>query len=690
MSEHDQHSPSIRVRTASPRASILAVAAIGVGLTTIFAFETFRLEQKAVRADFLTLAEHRTEVCSAAIREGEEIVKAVALLYEASNEVSRDEFGVFAQSYVSHFDGIRCLAWIPVVPNSARARYELAARRDGLERFQIVQEDEEGRLVQAPERAWYMPLFFIEPYAGNADMLGLDLARYEGISALVPQTRDTGQTSVVMLPTGWDANGTESYMNVFTPVYDHTGITFTASGRRANLRGYILGVFDLDLVVKEALQSLTSVHTHIRLWHEVDGCWRLLHDFQGSAEAPEPLPGLGVATGRADLVYRKRLPLNRGELVLACAPTSGFLKVYGRRSHRWVLLGGLLITAALAAYIRVHLMQTAEVERQVLDRTQALRSANEKLAEEVSEREQAEAQLRKAQRRLVEAAHRAGMADVATDVLHNVGNVLNSINVATARMIDLVVHSKVASLARVTALIDDHRDDLGVFLTEDERGRQIPTFLMEVSRRLGAEQSQLAEMLDGLGRNVQHVKDTITMQQSYAKVSGMEEYVTMTEIIEDAIQINNAGLERHNVRLVREYDDLPPIQVNKQKVLQILVNLLSNGKYALSRAAREDKILTVRLRAHGDDAVQIDVVDNGVGIVSENLNRIFRHGFTTKKDGHGFGLHSGALAAREMGGTLTVQSDGVGKGATFTLVLPMKKTKGTVCQTATTTTDVCS
>jgi signal transduction histidine kinase len=69
--------------------------------------------------------------------------------------------------------------------------------------------------------------------------------------------------------------------------------------------------------------------------------------------------------------------------------------------------------------------------------------------------------------------------------------------------------------------------------------------------------------------------------------------------------------------------------------------------------------------------VAIIVRDNGVGILPENLTRIFGHGFTTKKDGHGFGLHSGALAAKQMNGALSVQSAGPGKGAAFTLELPI-------------------
>jgi signal transduction histidine kinase len=128
-------------------------------------------------------------------------------------------------------------------------------------------------------------------------------------------------------------------------------------------------------------------------------------------------------------------------------------------------------------------------------------------------------------------------------------------------------------------------------------------------------------------------------------------------------------LSRHEVEVVREFESVPTLNVEKHKILQILVNLLRNAKYACHDSERADKRLTVRV-ANGEGRIRISVIDNGVGIPPENLTRIFNHGFTTRKDGHGFGLHSSALAAKEMGGSLTVRSDGVGQGATFTLELP--------------------
>jgi signal transduction histidine kinase len=163
--------------------------------------------------------------------------------------------------------------------------------------------------------------------------------------------------------------------------------------------------------------------------------------------------------------------------------------------------------------------------------------------------------------------------------------------------------------------------------------------------------------------------EIVTMQQSYAKISGLTEVVNVADLVEDSLRMNEGALQRHKVRLVREYLDVPPITVEKHKVLQILVNLIRNAKHACQDSDRVDPQLTVRV-ANGEGRIKISVADNGVGIPPENLTRIFNHGFTTRKNGHGFGLHSGALAAKEMGGSLAVQSDGPGKGATFTLELP--------------------
>jgi signal transduction histidine kinase len=273
---------------------------------------------------------------------------------------------------------------------------------------------------------------------------------------------------------------------------------------------------------------------------------------------------------------------------------------------------------------------------------------------------------------LLIASRQAGMAEVATSVLHNVGNVLNSVNVSANLVAEKIRKSKIGNIARTAEMIDRHATDLAHFLTQDPKGRQLPQYLGRLSKHLDLEQSAILNELESLRKNVEHIKGIVVMQQNYAKVFGSSEPVKPTELVEDALRMHSGALVRHEVRVVREYDqNVPEITVDKHKLLQILVNLISNAKRACDDSPQPQKLLTVRV-LNGEGRLKISISDNGVGIASENLTRIFNHGFTTRKDGHGFGLHSGALAAKEMGGALLAQSEGTGKGAKFTIELPVE------------------
>jgi signal transduction histidine kinase len=309
----------------------------------------------------------------------------------------------------------------------------------------------------------------------------------------------------------------------------------------------------------------------------------------------------------------------------------------------------------------------ASIERQVAERTRELRQEN-------AERKRAEAELIEAHRELLVTSRVAGMAEIATNVIHNVGNVLNSVNVSAGVVADTVRKSRVESLARVVALLKEHEHDLGEFITNDPKGRQLPAFLAQLSEYfLTGQKTTLAE-LDSLQLNIGHIRDIVAMQQNYAKVSGLEEIVNVVDLVEDSLRMNDNELARHRIEIVREFGDVPPINVDKHKVLQILINLIRNARYACEESERADGRLTLRV-SNGDGRVKVSVIDNGVGIPQENLTRIFNHGFTTRKGGHGFGLHSSALAAKEIGGSLCAQSDGPDRGATFTLELPLQSAK---------------
>jgi signal transduction histidine kinase len=320
------------------------------------------------------------------------------------------------------------------------------------------------------------------------------------------------------------------------------------------------------------------------------------------------------------------------------------------------------VFAGFGGVLVIALAWMVALRRQVARQTSKLRV-------QIAERERMQVQIEQSHKELLHASRQAGMAEIATNVLHNVGNVLNSVNISTGLLVEGVKQSRASSLARVVVLLREHAHDLGEFITHDSRGKHLPAHLARLSEQLQAEQETSVRELDSLQRNVEHIKEIVAMQQNYATFGGVNEMVNVVNLVEDSLRINAGALSRHRVEVIREFETVPPLNVEKHKVLQILVNLLRNAKHACQDSKRADKRLTVRV-ANGEGRIRISVIDNGVGIPPENLMRIFNHGFTTRKDGHGFGLHSGALAAREMGGSLTVHSDGPGHGAAFTLELP--------------------
>jgi two-component system, NtrC family, sensor kinase len=316
-----------------------------------------------------------------------------------------------------------------------------------------------------------------------------------------------------------------------------------------------------------------------------------------------------------------------------------------------------------------HMLQQIQNQDAALQAVQnTLERQVKELQHEIAERKRAEEEVEALHNQLVEASRSAGMAEVATGVLHNVGNVLNSVNVSSTLLGDRLRKSRALNVARAAELLMERNGDLARWLTEDERGKMLPSYLTDLGKHLAAEHAEMTVEVELLAKNVEHIKEIVAMQQNYAKVSGFIEILPLEKLVEDALSMNSAAFERHRVTVIRNYEAVPAIRVDKHKVLQILVNLFRNAKYAMDNAA--ERRLELHIQRAGHAAVRLIMLDTGCGIAPENLTRIFSHGFTTKKDGHGFGLHSGAIAAKEMGGILSAESEGEGRGATFTLELP--------------------
>ena len=252
---------------------------------------------------------------------------------------------------------------------------------------------------------------------------------------------------------------------------------------------------------------------------------------------------------------------------------------------------------------------------------------------------------------LIDSSRRVGMADVASSVLHNVGNVLNSVNISADIVSKAVQELSIGNVARTATLLHEHESNLGTYLTQDPKGKLIPQYLENLGQHLSGEQAKILKELEGLVRNIDHIKQIIAAQQSIARSGGQTESTVVVDVMEQALDLALSPKDHEWIAIVRDYQVLPSMQLDKHQVLQILVNLIRNAKQAMQgqSGASHSLILRARYSSKKEQSIHLQVSDSGAGIAKEHLSRLFQQGFTTKSHGHGLGLHHGALAAQQMG-----------------------------------------
>lgn len=375
----------------------------------------------------------------------------------------------------------------------------------------------------------------------------------------------------------------------------------------------------------------------------------------------EPAPGSTEA-------YSILIPIHVGGEWFGCAVFDG------RARREWSpaeqdsfrTLAGMLGASIARQRTQEALVEAKQtLEHRVVERTR-------ELSEQMEAKEKAHAELGEAQQRLIELSRASGMAEIATGVLHNVGNVLNSVNVSASIVSDKVRQSRLEHLPPLLEMLQAHQGRLDAFLKDDPKGMRILPYLAKLSGHLRQENATIVRELGLLTDHIGHIKGIVSIQQDYAKVGGILEQVSLAGLARDALQIIRPSLLRHSIQCVEDFEPLPVFLTDKHQIIQILLNLMRNAKQAITDAMPAERRVTVRIRRHGEAHVRLTVEDTGIGLEPDNLTCIFAHGFTTRRDGHGFGLHSGALAARQLGGALWAESEGVGRGARFTLELPLE------------------
>lgn len=284
---------------------------------------------------------------------------------------------------------------------------------------------------------------------------------------------------------------------------------------------------------------------------------------------------------------------------------------------------------------------------------------------DISERVAAEQRERHLQKQLLEASHLSGMAEVATGVLHNVGNVLNSLGISASTAQAHVQASPSERIEQIASMLEPS----GTAAAEETRARMVPEYLRALSAQMRRDVEVARHEIDAITGHVQYLREIVQAQQSFARVGGNEEGVEVGELVDAALTLKSQDLK--GATLIRDIEEMHEVWTDRYKLLQIVVNFITNACDAMAQNSPSERRMAVRARLVQGE-LEISVEDSGSGIAPELLDRIWEFGFTTKPHGHGFGLHSSAVAAQQLGGTVTAASAGAGKGARFAVKIPVR------------------
>ena len=216
-------------------------------------------------------------------------------------------------------------------------------------------------------------------------------------------------------------------------------------------------------------------------------------------------------------------------------------------------------------------------------------------------------------------------------------------------------------------------------------GKMAASFAHEIRNPLSS-MRMVAQMLvrkqepseEKLKQSVKHILEEI--QRIDVIVKGLMDFArpaslelapqNLNSALQAVLNLMQANLNHHQIALVKKFDvHLPTIRFDLDKFKQAFMNIVLNAMDAMP----EGGTLTI-LTLHDSDAIRIDVVDTGVGIPTEDMNRLFEPFFTTKSQGTGLGLANAKRVFEEHGGRVQINSV-VGRGTTVSLWMPLSTIK---------------
>lgn len=346
----------------------------------------------------------------------------------------------------------------------------------------------------------------------------------------------------------------------------------------------------------------------------------------------------------------------------------------------WLSVWFYILLTVVAGSILIYLY--IEHDRKVISvqkEVERLKEENEALKEELTQRmselEAVVKKLKRAEAELEGKSHESEMAEIATGVLQNVANVLSSLNSSNTFIKDTAKNSKLEGLLKANKILREHIDHIDQFIYENPKGKKLLEYYLKLEEPLKKERDDIVSQSERLDEKINIINDVITAQQSHAGISNqLTSELSLSGIVESTLSLHSELIDDYNLSIKQNLKATIPVIAQRSKLIHVLVNFIKNAGESMENNRDGNKNLTIK-SWEDSHRVYLSITDNGAGIENKNLDKVFSHKYSTKKKGHGFGLHSSANYMKEVGGNIKVSSEGVGKGTTFTLIFPILREK---------------
>jgi len=381
----DQKSPSEKKHAAEPQRHPYWPVALIACLGVLFSFAIFGLlrswEQKDAAKAFRLAAEDRANAVKNAFDTEMAMLELVRSSLSSDGRIEREEFNDTLAPFLARANSIAAVEWVPRVPDSKRAQFEAAARRDGIEEFQFTELGKDGQLITATRRDEYYPIYYIGPQVGNRKAFGYDVASEETRREALERTRDAGKTvasgRITFLQDEKGSDGNSGFL-VCMPVYEKHKPTKTVEDRSKYHLGFIMGVFRPDQMLDSALSKLQPEGIDIGLYDASDAKSLQFH-------ASRTREGEGRVSASPQLLspsgeyYEARLSVAGHPWMVICKPTPAFLEAHTTWWPTTVLGIGIVFTLMTAGYVWISIDHRLHLEDKVREQTADIRAAQEEV-----------------------------------------------------------------------------------------------------------------------------------------------------------------------------------------------------------------------------------------------------------------------------------------------------------------------